>query len=113
MYIIGIDIGSSTTKIIEYKDNIILNKSIENNENKTANDKLKEFIHKFKIDISKIDKIAATGIGVEQLNKNEFKIPVEIIDEFKAIGRGGLDLSKKKEALIVSIGTRNRFCKCR
>ena len=64
MRIIGIDIGSSTTKIIEYKNNEIVSKKIirrvyERND-------LDNFIHEN--NLNDIDYIVFTGIGTDKIN---------------------------------------------
>lgn len=101
--IIGIDIGSSTIKMISYENNQILDKEITTNLN--IDKVLKDFIQNNDIKIEKIKKIIATGIGANNLNYNKYNIPIEKVEEFKAIATGGLYLSKKEEAIIVSIGT--------
>lgn len=102
MSIISIDIGTTTIKIIEYKDNQIINKEIASNKNEEKI--LEEFIEKYKIKKENIEYIVVTGIGAEKI-KTFKNIPIKIVEEFKAIAAGGLYLSKKEEALIISIGT--------
>ena len=101
MSILGIDIGSSTIKIIEYKDEKILSKGIF--ESKDYETIIDEFLTKN--NIKEIDKIVLTGINAKKVNLEKYNIPVEIIDEFHAVGTGGLCLSKKESAIIASIGT--------
>lgn len=110
MSIISIDIGTSTTKIIEYKDNKILNKEIYSNNNECVGaddlvhpiNVLEKFIEKNKI--KDIDYIVSTGIGSDKLK--EFKnISIKMVPEFQAIAEGGIYLSNKKEVLVVSVGT--------
>ena len=96
MNIIGIDIGSSTIKIIEYKDGKILAKGIV--ESKDYNKVIDDFIGKN--NIKEIDKFVLTGINAKKLDLSRFNLPVEIIEEFIAIGTGGLYLSKKERAII-------------
>lgn len=109
MSIIGIDIGSSTTKIIEYSEDRIINKDIVANKN--VDKILEEFLDSNNIDINKVEKIVLTGISAENLKSNKYNIPIKTVEEFKAIANGGLYLSDKKEALIVSIGTGTAFVK--
>lgn len=101
MSIIGIDIGSSTTKIIEYKNNEIVSKKIirrvyERND-------LDNFI--YENNINDIDKIVFTGIGTDKINKDEYKYSIVVVEEFDAIGTAGKYLSKKDNVFVVSIGT--------
>lgn len=101
MNIIGIDIGSSTIKIIEYKDEKICAKGIF--ESKDYQKIIDNFINEN--NIKNIDKIVATGINAKKLDLSKYNVPVEFVEEFIAIGTGGLSLSKKEKAIIVSVGT--------
>lgn len=101
MSIIGIDIGSSTIKIIEYKNNEIVNKIIS--ENKDYELIVDNFIAKN--NIKNIDKIVLTGINAKKIDTSKYKVPVKFVEEFIAIGTGGLYLTKKEKAIIASVGT--------
>ena len=103
MSIIGIDVGSTTTKIIEYNDKKIIKSKISLNIN--AEEVLEEFIKYNSIDINNIEKMVITGIGANKFKTTKYNIPIKIAREFEAIATGGLNLANKKEALIVSIGT--------
>lgn len=100
MSIIGIDIGSSTTKIIEYKNNRIVNKKILRKG--YSKDELEKFLNENNI---VPEKLVFTGIGADKINFEEYNIPFEKVEEFTAIAKGGLYLSKKQEAIVVSVGT--------
>ena len=101
MSIIGIDIGSSTIKIIEYKEGKILAKGIFESK------EYEEIINKFitENNIKEIDKFVVTGINAKKLDVSKFNIPVEYVKEFVAVSTGGLYLSKKEKAIIASVGT--------
>jgi len=101
MSIIGIDIGSSTIKIIEYKNGDILSKGIF--ESKDYEKVIDEFISEN--NVKEIDKIVVTGINSKKVNLEKYNVPVEIVEEFIAVGIGGLILSKKEKAIIASVGT--------
>lgn len=101
MSIIGIDIGSSTIKIVEYKNEQICNKQIF--ESKEYEKTIDSFINEN--NIKEIDKIVLTGINAKKVDVSKYNIPVEVVDEFTAIGTGGLYLSQKEKAIIASIGT--------
>ena len=103
MSIIAIDIGTTTTKIIEYKEEKITNKEII--QNKNIEEILYSFLDKNNINKKEIDFIALTGIGADKVNLTNLNIPVRIVEEFKAIAMAGKYLSKKEEILAVSIGT--------
>jgi len=101
MNILGIDLGSSTIKIVEYKDGKITNKGIFESSN------YEEIIGNFidKNNIKEIDKIVTTGINAKKLKLSKYNLPIEVVEEFIAIGTGGLFLSKKEKAIIASVGT--------
>ena len=101
MSIIGIDIGSSTTKIIEYKDEKIISKKIIRRfyEKNDLDDFMKEN------NISEIEKIVFTGIGSDKLNKENYDCEIDVIEEFDSIGTAGKYLSKKDRVFVVSVGT--------
>lgn len=101
MNILGIDLGSSTIKIVEYKDGEIKSKGIF--ENRNHEETIENFINKN--NIKRIDKIVATGINAKKLKLSKYNLPIEIVEEFIAIGTGGLVLSKKEKAIIASVGT--------
>ena len=101
MSIIGIDIGSSTIKIIEYKNDKIYSKGIF--ESKDYNETLDSFIAKN--NIKEIEKIFITGINAKKLEVKKYNVPFEFVEEFISIGVGGLALSKKEKAIIASVGT--------
>ena len=110
MSILGIDIGTSTIKIIEYKENNILNKAIFKNKNNTnIENALREFM--VKNETEKIEKIVLTGIGRNNFKKDNFSMPVETVDEFSAIAKGGLKLANLERAIVVSVGTGTCFIK--
>lgn len=101
MSIIGIDIGSSTIKIVEYKNEQICSKQIS--ESKEYEKTINNFINEN--NIKEIKKIVLTGINANKLDVSKYNIPVEVVDEFTAIGTGGLYLSQKEKAIIASVGT--------
>ena len=102
MSIIGIDIGTSTTKIIEYKNNEFINKRIYQND-KTVEENLQEFIKEN--NINDIEIFVLTGIGADKVDLFEYNIPIKKVEEFVAIATGGKSLSGKEEAIVVSVGT--------
>ena len=104
MSILGVDIGSSTTKIIEYKDEKIANRIILREG--FSKEKLDNFIFENNINV---EKILFTGIGASKINKEDFDFPLNFVDEFTAIAKGGLYLAQKEEAIIASVGTGTAF----
>lgn len=101
MSIIGIDIGSSTTKIIEYENSRIKSKKIirrfyEEND-------LYDFISEN--NIKDIEKLVLTGIGSDKINKDSYNYEICFVEEFDSIGTVGKYLSNKENVFVVSIGT--------
>lgn len=101
MNIIGIDIGSSTIKIIEYNDEKISAKGIF--ESKDYEKVIDNFISEN--NIKEIDKFVVTGINAKKVSLEKYNVPVENVEEFVSVGTGGLCLSKKDKAIIASVGT--------
>jgi len=101
MSIIGIDIGSSTVKIIEYRDKKIVNKGIFPSKN--YNKAIDDFVITNNIKI--IDRIVVTGINAKKVNLEKYNVRVEIVEEFIAVGTGGLYVTQKNKAIIASVGT--------
>ena len=97
---IGIDIGSSTIKIIECKEKEIISKNIYIKEN--PNEAFEKFVEGNKINLSEISSIGVTGIGAHKF-KEKYNISVKYVEEFEAIKNGGLSLANKEEAIVVSI----------
>lgn len=102
MSIIGVDIGSSTTKIIEYKDNKIINKKIYQ-KNDIVQNNIQDFIQNN--NITNIDRFVLTGIGADKVDLSKYDVPVKNVEEFVAIATGGKYISGKDEAIVVSVGT--------
>lgn len=101
MSIIGIDIGSSTTKIIEYRDKEIKSKKIVRK--KYSKNDLEVFLKEN--NINNIENLVFTGIGANRINESDYNVKIIKVAEFDAIAKGGLYLSGKEEAIIVSVGT--------
>lgn len=104
MSIIGIDIGTSTTKIAEYKNEKLENKLIIRDG--FSKEKLEKFINENQINV---ERIVFTGIGASKIKLEEYDVSATIVDEFSAIANGGLLLAEKEKALVVSVGTGTAF----
>ena len=110
--IIGIDVGGSTTKIVGYYQDgrLIGRQQVEAADPQTsAYGALGKFINENKLSLSEVKQIVLTGVGAGLFGKEIYGIPACKVDEFEAIGLGGLALSKKKEALVISMGTGTAF----
>ena len=110
--VIGIDVGGSTTKIVGYTDKAALigMLKVEAADPVTsAYGALGKFINENGLALTDVKQIILTGVGSALFKKKIYGIATATVDEFKAIGLGGLALSKKKEGLIVSMGTGTAF----
>ena len=110
--IIGIDVGGSTTKIVGYYEDgrLIGRQQVEAADPQTsAYGALGKFINENKLSLSEVKQIVLTGVGAGLFGTEIYGISACKVDEFKAIGLGGLALSKKKEALVISMGTGTAF----
>ncbi len=110
--VIGIDVGGSTTKIVGYTDGgkLIARLKVEAADPLTsAYGALGKFINENSLSLSDVAQIILTGVGSSLFKKKIYGIPTSTVDEFLAIGLGGLELSGKKEGLIVSMGTGTAF----
>lgn len=109
MYIIGIDIGGSMTKICGFK---VKDKTLIKPFFIKASDQVSSLYGAFgkftsdnNINLTQIQKIQITGVGSTFISKDLYGIPTQTVEETKAIGRGGLYLSGLDEAVVVSMGT--------
>lgn len=107
-YIVGIDVGGSTTKIVafDHKGNIVDPIFV------TAEDQMTsiygafgKFTSENNIKLSEVDKIMITGVGSTFIGNELYGIECIHVSEFKAVGIGGLYLSGLERALVVSMGT--------
>jgi type II pantothenate kinase len=105
--IVGIDIGSTTTKIVVIKENSIIAKTKTKalDAITSATGAFGKILMENNLDIHDIRKIIITGVGASNIKDDIFGIPTERIDEITAIGVGGKYLSKRDNILITNIGT--------
>lgn len=102
MSIIGIDFGSTMTKIVQIKNNNLINKGIysEKNEKKV----IEKFINDNNINIEEIEEFVITGVRAVKIKGNIYNKPTKIVGEFEAIAN-----CVDKNCLIASIGTGTAF----
>ncbi len=106
-FIVGIDIGGSTTKIVGLRAGQLVSPiGVKAGDPITsAYGAFGRFLSENSLSISDIDKVMFTGVGSSFIKKSLFGIPTEKVDEFMAIGRGGRSLAGVDRAIIVSMGT--------
>ena len=105
--IIGIDIGSTTTKAVSLENGRIAKKVKTRAEDAvtSATGAFGKLIIENGINISDIKRIMITGAGAAKIDGQLFGIPTEKISEITAIGTGGMFLSGKNNIVIANIGT--------
>jgi type II pantothenate kinase len=105
--IVGIDIGSTTTKAVALQSKAVLYKMKTKAYDAvtSATGILGKLTIECGIEIKDIEKIIITGAGASRIHKNIFNIPTEKTDEISAIGYGGRYLSNRENGIITNIGT--------
>lgn len=105
--IIGIDIGSTTTKAISIEDGKLTKKIKTKAEDAvtSATGAFGKIILENGIKIDAVKKIKTTGAGASKIKDNIFGIPTDRVNEIEAIGIGGMFLSGMKNIIITNIGT--------
>jgi type II pantothenate kinase len=105
--VIGIDIGSTTTKVaaIDLNNDIIKIKTKAIDAITSATGAFGKMIMENHFKLENIEKINITGAGSSKITDNLFGIKTNKIDEMIAIGIGGKYLSEKDQIIISNIGT--------
>ena len=105
--IIGIDIGSTTTKAVSIENGKLLNKikTKAQDEVTAATGALGKIVSENNIKIDSIEKIFITGAGSSKIKTDIFGISTSKVNEIEAIGIGGMYLSKLDNIIITNIGT--------
>jgi type II pantothenate kinase len=105
--IIGIDIGSTTTKAVSVENGKLIKKIKTRAEDAvtSATGAFGKMILENGIKMSDISGIMITGAGSSKLGKDIFGIPTKAVDEITAIGIGGMFLSGRDHIIIANVGT--------
>ena len=105
--IIGIDIGSTTTKAVSLEEGGIIRKIKTRAEDAitSATGAFGKMIVENGIKMSEIKRIMITGAGATKIDGELFGIPTEKVSEIKAIGTGGMFLSRQDNIILANIGT--------
>jgi len=105
--IIGIDIGSTTTKAVSIEGGKISRKikTMASDAVTSATGALGKMVLENGIQIDSIEKIVITGAGASKIKNDIFGIPTGRVNEIDAIGIGGMFLSGMKNIIITNIGT--------
>jgi len=105
--IIGIDIGSTTTKAVSIENGKVTKKIKTKAQDAVtaATGAFGKIILENNIKINAIEKIAITGAGASKIKDDIFGIPTGRVNEIEAIGIGGMFLSGMSNIIITNIGT--------
>ena len=112
MYAIGIDIGTSATKIavVDETYKVIKTHRLEKEEQSMLPLMIGKLSEEFGIRKENCKGCFLTGVGASFFQENNLvDYPVYKVDEIKAIGAGGLRLAGMNSGLVVSIGTGTAF----
>jgi len=105
--IIGIDIGSTTTKAVSIEDGkvtrMIKTKALDAVTSATG--ALGKMVCEYGIEITSIEKIVITGAGASKIKNDIFGIPTRRVNEIDAIAIGGMYLCGMRNIIITNIGT--------
>lgn len=109
--VIGIDVGISTTKIVGFDEDEMLEPMFVKGSDPISciYGAFGKFISVNKLSISDIDRVMVTGVGAAYLKENVYGIPTGKVEEFNAIGKGGSFLSGLDRAIVISMGTGTTF----
>ena len=109
--IIGIDIGSTTTKAVSLENGRVLKKIKTRAEDAvtSATGAFGKMILENSIKMADIQRIMITGAGATKIEGDLFGLPTQKVSEIAALGAGGMFLSALETAadriVIVNIGT--------
>ncbi|MBP3727082.1 MAG: type II pantothenate kinase [Bacteroidaceae bacterium] len=113
-YVIGIDVGISTTKIVG-----IRNMKVISPVRITANDPvtslygaLGKYMDDNKLSLSDIEKVVLTGVGSAYVDTLRYDVAWMKAEEFDADGLGAHFESQLDDMLVVSMGTGTSFVRC-
>ncbi len=107
MCFVGVDMGSSSTKLVLKEDaNFIDFLCIDaTNSKEKLEQHIESMLVKNSIKKEKLKKVFLTGINSLNINGNLLDTETVKVSEFEAVGRGALYLSNLSEAIVLSLGT--------
>ena len=110
---IGIDIGSSTTKIVAFEGEHMLPPMAVKADSQVASlyGAFGRYLYENNLELSDVGGVYITGVGSKYVEKAVYGCPTYKVDEFVATGTGGYYLTDKKEVIVISMGTGSFFVK--
>lgn len=110
---IGIDIGSSTTKIVAFDGDKMMPPMVVRADSQVASlyGAFGRYLYENSLELADVAGVYITGVGSKYVEKPVYGCPTYKVDEFEATGTGGYYLTDKKEVIVVSMGTGSFFVK--
>lgn len=110
---IGIDIGSSTTKIVAFEKERMLEPMVVRADSQVASlyGAFGRYLYENSLELNEVEAVYITGVGSKYVDKPVYGCATYKVDEFEATGTGGYYLTDKKEVIVVSMGTGSFFVK--
>ena len=102
--ILGVDKGSTATKVVALERENILFTAVFASGEDTA-EQLRQTLEELETPLSEVSKIAVTGVGAEGCELSSLGVETVLIPEIEATGEGGMFLAGISEGIVVSIGT--------
>ncbi len=105
--VIGLDVGGSTTKIVGFSGEKMLQKTMVKASDPTTATYggIGSFLSLNNLHLGDVKEVYMTGVGSSHISHNVLGLPSHKVDEFLSLGLGGLYLSGLDEAIVVSMGT--------
>jgi len=112
--VIGIDVGTSTTKIVGLQDGKVISPLCVkcSDPAAAAESAFEMFLHEGGIALADVEKVELTGTGSAYVKDPFMGIITERADEFRCNGLGARFLTGLDEMIVVSMGTGTSCVKC-
>jgi type II pantothenate kinase len=110
--ILGIDIGSSTTKIVGLRaDGGVLSTLRVRAEDPVTSlyGALGSYLDRNSLSLRDVRQVALTGVGASYVKGPIYGLPTTAVDEFTASCTGALRLARQDEGVVVTMGTGTAF----
>ncbi|MBR7018363.1 MAG: type II pantothenate kinase [Prevotella sp.] len=109
--VIGIDVGTSTTKIVGLRNGEVISPiRIRATDPVTSlYGAFGKYLHDNSIQLKEVEQVMLTGVGSAYVNEPIYGLPTRKAEEFIADGLGARYESKQDRMLVVSMGTGTSF----
>ena len=110
--ILGIDIGSSTTKIVGLRTNgsVVSMLRVRAADPVTSlYGALGNYLTGNDLTLGDVRRVVLTGVGASYAEGGIFGLPTDTVDEFSASAAGALALSGREQGVVVTMGTGTAF----